>query len=213
MIGITKNKTYKNTNSGFTLTELMITITVFVLLSAAVIVNFRHVDNSLVLQNVAHQVAVIIRKAQISGISNKGLVTGGLEIFPSYGVHFDTTGPAPHNTFTLFADLPSPFVTDGVCSGTCPLLPPPPPGKEGIQRYTLAPGYTIKDLCGNSETTGAPGCNQNRLNITFVRPNPDAVLKRNAGDTPYSNAKVIIQSRTGVTKSIIIWKTGQISIE
>lgn len=207
-----QNKKYSRIIAGFTLTELMITITVFVLLSAVVITNFRSVDNSLILTNVAHQVAVIIRKAQISGISNTGLGSGAAEVFPSYGVHFDTTGPPPQNTFILFADLPA-GAGDGVCLGTCPLLPPPPPGKEGIQRYTLAPGYTIKDLCGNFKTTGTPGCGLNRLNITFVRPNPDAVLKRNAGDTPYSNAEVIIQSKTGVTKTIVIWKTGQISIE
>ena len=191
---------------GFTLAELLVTMSVFTLLSVVVLVNFRKVDNSLVLQNVAHQVALVIRKAQISGISVAGFGSGASEIFPSYGVNFNTASPT---TFTLFADRNGNNVFDGTCPGvTC----------ERVQGYTLLKGYTIKSLLGNLKTS-SPGVAVNPLNITFTRPNPDACFKRTAvgllcpSGSLYSDADIIIQSISGATKTITIWRTGQISIQ
>lgn len=212
MMFCTKNKKRRNTRGGFTLIELVVTISIFVLLSTVALVNFRQVDNSLVLQNVAHQVALVVRKAQISGISVQGINSGGSTIFPSYGVNFDksSSGSPPKNTgFILFADLPTGFgngVFNGVvCPGAIVL------GDECVQRYTLAQDYTIKELRGDKKTT-PPGTSLTRLDISFTRPNPDALIIGNS-TTQYSDGEIVIQSRLGKTKTIVIWKTGQISIE
>lgn len=208
----TNNKKHRNTRSGFTLIELMVTVGIFVLLSTVALVNFRQVDNSLILQNVAHQVALVVRKAQISGISVQGIKSGTSTVFPSYGVNFDITGPPPHNFFRLFADLPT-GLGNGVFNGiACPgaiVL-----GDECVQKYTLAEGYTIKELWGDKKTT-PPGTSLTNLDITFRRPNPDALMIGNTGTPPsgFSDGEIVIQSRLGQTKTIIIWKTGQISIE
>lgn len=193
---------------GFTVFELLVTIGVFALLSVAAIANFRAVDNSLILRNVANQVALVIRKAQIYGISVAGIQAGGNTIFPSYGINFDTSR---NTSFMLFADLDpdgtGPIQPDDVFNGVlvCPgnvlLL------QECRQKYNLANGYTIADLCGGVT------CSLDRLNITFTRPNPDTVIKENAGPGGYPNGRVIIQSKSGDRRTIRIWKTGQISIE
>lgn len=208
MICITKNKKDRNIRRGFTIMELLVTLSVFALLTTVVLVNFRQVDNSLLLQNVAQQVALVVRKAQISGISVQGINSGGSTVFPSYGVNFDTS---LNTVFRLFADLPSGSgngILNGVaCPGAIVL------GDECVQRYVMWRGYTIKHLCGNQKTGGILAtCSLSRLDISFKRPNPDAII---VGDstTTFSDGEIILQSRLGKTKTIIIWKTGQISIE
>lgn len=206
-----KNKRHHHNRGGFTLTELVVTIGVFLLLSTVALVNFRQVDNSLVLQNVAHQVALVVRKAQILGISVQGVKSGSGTVFPSYGVNFDISGPPPDNFFRLFADLPvgggNGVFNGTICPGTIVI------GNECVQKYTLAGGYTVKQLCGNKKVGGALAtCGLSRLDISFIRPNPDAVIIGNA-TTPFSDGEIIIQSRLGKTKTIVIWKTGHISIE
>lgn len=202
MILSTKNK---NIHAGFTLVELVVTVSIFVLLSTVALVNFRQVDNSLILQNVVHQVALVARKAQISGISVQGIDSGGTTLFPSYGINFDTSRKT---SFVLFSDT---TVINKLFDGTCPKVLST---DECVQRYTLAQGYTIKQLCGNQKTGGGLAtCALVRLDISFTRPNPDALIIGDAGVGPFSDAEIVIQSRTGATKKIVVWTTGQISIE
>lgn len=183
---------------GFTLIELMVTVGVFILLTTAAIINFRTIDSALVLRNVAQQVALVVRKAQISGISVQGIGSGAATVFPSYGINFDTSR---NNSFVLFADT---GIKNKLLDSACP-------SAECIQRYVLANGYTIKSLYGNQKTS-APGTSLNRLDISFTRPNPDALIVGNSV-LGFSDAEVVIQSKSGVTKTIVIWKTGQISIQ
>ncbi len=189
---------YGNTCAGFTLIELVVSIGIFTLLSTVALVNFRTVDNSLILQNVAHQIALVARKAQISGVSVQGLGSGAAEVFPSYGINFDTSR---NTSFVLFADI---GVADKLLDSACP-------SAECVQRYVLASGYAIKELWGNKKTS-APGTSLNRLDISFTRPNPDALIVGNS-TLGFSDAEIVIQSRAGTTKTIVVWRTGQISIE
>ncbi len=199
-----KNVKERNNDEGFTLFELLVTMSVFLLLSTVVVANFRSVDNTLVLRNVANQAAVVIRKAQIQGISVKGFVTGTGEVFPSYGVNF---AMSDNTTFALFADIP-PLLGNGIFDGTCPS------SAECVQRYTLARGYTIKQLCGNQKTGGPLAtCALAFLDVTFTRPDPEALLLGNPGDIVFSDAEIVLQSRNGTTKTIVIWETGQITVE
>lgn len=196
MLFIPQQKKYLPAASGFTIIELIITMSVFALLSTVAIANFKNVDNSLVLRNVANQVALVIRKAQISGVSVMGIGTGASEVFPSYGAYFNTASPT---TFILFADRNENKVYDASASPA-----------ELVQRYTLAQGYTIKSLIGNQKTA-SPGSSANPLSITFTRPNPEATIR--GGATSYSDAEVVLQSKAGSTKTIVVWRSGQISIE
>lgn len=204
MLFSTQNNKYRGGGSaGFTLIELMVTISVFVILSTMALVNFRTVDNSIVLQNVAHQVALITRKAQISGISVQGFGSGASEVFPSYGVHFDTLNTT---SFVLFSDT---SLANKLFDGTCPKVFPT---DECVQRYTLAKGYTIQQLCGNQKTGGPLAtCALTSLDISFTRPNPDALII--GSGVGFSDGEIVIQSKAGVTKTIVVWRTGQISIQ
>lgn len=208
MTFIKKNKKYRTIRArGFTLIELLVTMSVFTMLSTVVIVNYRNVDNSLILRNVVQQVALVVRKAQIEGVSVRGIDRGLGEVFPSYGVSFDTSAagiPPPNTGFVLYADFPAQSgnnIFDGVC----------PASLECVQRYSLAKGYTIKELWGNRKS-GFPGTSLSRLDVAFMRPNPDAFIIGNAS-TAFSDAEIVVQSKAGSTKTIVIWKTGQISIE
>jgi prepilin-type N-terminal cleavage/methylation domain-containing protein len=202
-----KNKKYGNGKRGFTLTELIVTVSIVTLLTTVAVANFRQVDNSLVLQNVAHQVALVARKAQISGISVQGIESGGVALFPSYGINFDMS---KNTSFILFSDTTA---TNKLFDGVCPKVLPT---DECVGPYTLANGYTIKELCGNLKTGGSfATCALSRLDISFTRPNPDALMIGNISTPPtgFSDGEIVIQSKTGKTKTIVIWKTGQISIQ
>lgn len=198
MISIKKSQKKIIFLRGFTLMELMVTVGVFVLLTTVAIMNFRAIDSVFVLRNVAQQVALVIRKAQISGISVQGINSGGVTVFPSYGINFDTSR---NTSFVLFADI---GVGNKLLDSACP-------SAECVQRYLLASGYTIKSLYGNQKTS-APGVILNRLDISFTRPNPNALIIGNT-NSAFSDGEIVIQSRTGTTKTIVIWKTGQISIQ
>lgn len=194
---------------GFTLIELLVVISVFVLLSTLTVANFRTVDNSLILRNVASQAALVVRKAQIYGVSVTGIQKDATTaIFPSYGINFNMSSPG---VFTLFADINprNNFFNNTGC-------PPPALGvDECIQRYIIANGYQIKELRGNRKTS-SPGTVLARLDITFTRPNPDTVIRgfTGAGWQSFSDGEVVIESiKSGNTKTVVIWKTGQISVE
>jgi prepilin-type N-terminal cleavage/methylation domain-containing protein len=189
-----------NLSFGFTLIELMVTIGVFVLLSTVVLVNYRSVDNSLVLQNTAHQMGLIIRKAQVSGLSVVGAGSGTIPDFPTYGANFNLATPT---MFIFFAD----FDGNGVFSGTCPGVT-----CELVQRYNLPKNYTIKNLLGNNKSA-SPGSTPHSLNITFTRPLPDATMKETASSPVFADSEIVVQSLAGATRTIVIWKTGQLSVE
>lgn len=223
MSSITHNRKKRTPDAGFTLIELVVTITVFTLLSTLALANFRATDNSLVLQNVAHQVGITIRKAQISGIATQEFNSN---FSKGYGVHFQMTTP---KNFWLFADWNDNKVFGCLTPCPPPPSPPPPPpvlGSNGcvtsfsecLQRYTMAKGYTIQALYGNGKSS-SPGTSLSRLDVTFIRPNPDALIMGTIGSpftgtmSQFSDAEVVLKSASGDTKTVVVWKTGQISVE
>ncbi len=71
----------------------------------------------------------------------------------------------------------------------------------------LRKGNVISRICLTQTTT----CAQvNSVDISFVRPNPDAFIR--SGGTSYSKAELCISSPLGNKRKVIIESTGQISV-
>lgn len=183
---------------GFTLIEMIVTLTIFSLITAVVLARYRDFNGGIVLTNLAYEIAITVRQAQVYGLSVKDAGASNFNV--RYGIHL--TYPT-NNTFALFAD------TDGnqIYSGS----------SEIVESINTLQGNTLDNFCG-IPISGATECGYGTattlswLDITFLRPNPDALFKSSSG-TAYQSATITVKSpASGRTRTITILSTGQISV-
>jgi prepilin-type N-terminal cleavage/methylation domain-containing protein len=156
----------KQKQKGFTLVELLVTISIFVILTGVVLFNQTRFNSTILLTNLAYDTALTIRQAQNYGINIKefdsGSGNGGK--FVPYGVHFDTSSD---KSFILFADLNSDGIITEPTLNSCVAL-------EGcVNRYSIKRGNYISDI---EVVKGVSTSSPSILDITFERPNPDAKI-------------------------------------
>ncbi|MEK7641898.1 MAG: prepilin-type N-terminal cleavage/methylation domain-containing protein [Patescibacteria group bacterium] len=193
---------------AFTLVELLVSIGIFALMTALIVVKYGNFNNSILLTNLAYDVAGTVRTAQTYGLSVRSTSAG---VLPSaYGVYFnrsDSTGSActPPNPsqYILFAD-------NGTIPGVCDI------GDTVISTFTLRNGARYELLVDESDP--AP---LNSLTIYFRRPDPEAafgyqcemnhncVSGLNAGG---NNVTVVIRAPDNSARSVMVRKNGQISV-
>ncbi len=197
--------------TGFTLVELLVSISIFIFMTALLVANYGSFNNSVLLTNLAYDIALSIRTAQTYGLS----VQGQNNNFQNpYGVAFcaisicsDSTVSFTNKQVILFSDSSA---SKGAYNTGDALVPP---------NYAIKNGAFIGDIClyGN-----AWQCGQSRVDITFLRPNPDALIcLQGSGGAPFncsgslqalSVVKIIVQAPDGNQRSIIVRKTGEISV-
>jgi hypothetical protein len=162
------------------------------------------------LQNLAYDIALSIRQAQVYGISVQRF-NASPTFAPAYGMHFAISSP---NNYVLFGDVSSP--PNGVfdLSGGTPEL---------VESTTIQSGYQIVGLYATPP--GLAEISVSSLDITYRRPDPDAYISRN-GDLLTFNAKgkyvsgnineqarILLQSPRGDQKSVVVSSNGQISVQ
>jgi prepilin-type N-terminal cleavage/methylation domain-containing protein len=210
---------YKNssTHKGFTLIELLVSLAIFAFMTAFLVSKYGNFNQSVLLTNLAYDVAITIRSAQTFGLNVQS--TGATNCatlntcfsYP-YGVHFDTAAGLS-NKFTLYTDIKN---NCGVPTGSLPCaydsayVP-----SELINSYTMKPGNTVTDICVG--TGPAPACtslgSSGTLDVTFKRPNPDAFIQTTGAVTGTSNyAEVTLSASDGSIKKVILRSTGQIAV-
>lgn len=91
-------------NKGFILVELLVVVSLIVLLSAAVFVDFKKGEKNLILQRNAYKLAQDIKKAQEMTMSAKQGYCGN-----GFGIHFDNS----LGYYVLFADCDDDKYWDG----------------------------------------------------------------------------------------------------
>ncbi len=200
------------TNRGFTLAELLVTLSLFVVLTTIVLFNSSRFNGSILLTNLAYDIAITIRQAQNFGInvrevSNESDLTKKFQ--HAYGVHFDKD---KNTNFILFADIDDnkKYSNDSTACKDNP---------ECVDTYNFKRVNKISKICVTS--LGIDYCSDpalSKLDIMFIRPNPDAIVKGIKSDnTEYSNiteAKITISSGDDTnTRNIVVNSTGQISVE
>lgn len=195
---------------GFTLVEMIVVVGIITLISGLVLVNNNSFSGNVILQNLAYDIALSVRQAQVYGIS----VQRFNGIFGSaYGMHFQVDS-SNASTYALFADALDPV--NGLYD--CPS--PGTASCELVQSTTVGQGYRISSVC----VTSAGGTQQcgSRLDVTFKRPEPDACIAIN-GESPLNaagactggaaSARIVVTSPQGKTKSVVVDVNGQISVE
>lgn len=179
---------------GFTLVELMVTISIAVLITAMLFANFRHFREVLSLKRAAQEIALSLRQAQVYGTSVREFGEGSGK-FPGYGVRFKIASP---DSYILFADVNANNSYDG--------------DLEKVKTFSIGTNDRISDLCLNAKTSPPGNCSLSQLDVIFLRPNPTIILT-NDGYTLFSDAEITITSPKGGQKTVTIWSTGQISVE
>jgi prepilin-type N-terminal cleavage/methylation domain-containing protein len=216
----------KNKNSGFTLIEMAVVLSIFAIISSLVIFNYSDFRSSVSLDNLSQDIALSVRRAQSYATSVQGSndINAGL-VFPGYGMHFSTTaGPAfsgGPKSFIFFADLAGGPISSGLpvydesnttrSCGYSTLTA----GNECIEEVAINSTDFISELCAYVGTTSSCG---GTLDIVFTRPQPDASIcyvpiGLSSCSSNVSSATIKVTSLGGASKKIKVWNTGQISIE
>jgi prepilin-type N-terminal cleavage/methylation domain-containing protein len=179
---------------GFSLIELLVVIMIFTVISTVILANHSKFNSSVLLGNVAYDIALSLRQAQVYGLSTQQF-SGQFQL--GYGIHFSNS-----TSYILFADIDKNRRYDSMVD-------------SAVQTYTLGQGHSIQSFCG-VRADGSHECSNSaspitHLDIGFLRPNPDASLtSENSGE--YSSALITVQSASGETRSVSIQSTGQISV-
>jgi prepilin-type N-terminal cleavage/methylation domain-containing protein len=175
------------TNKGFTLVELMVSVAIFVIISSVILARHSQFSGTILIKNLAYDIALSIRKAQVFGLSireYKGKFDSG------YGVHFNSD-----SSYIFFSDTNGNNVYN---SGV----------DDIIDTLTLGGGNKISKFCADTQ------CSITSLDIVFNRPNPDAIITKNSDNSvEFPSAEVTIVSPQGIEWTIRTVNTGQISVE
>jgi prepilin-type N-terminal cleavage/methylation domain-containing protein len=186
---------------GFTIIELIISVSIFAFMTAFLVSKYGTFNQSVLLTNLAYDVALTIRNAQTYGLNVKSKPTD-TEGFSSnyalaYGVHFDTRNaqPTPNNQMIFFADV------NGNQKYTSA-----DPFSEVLAKYTFKNGAIVSNICAG---TDALACSSvDNIDITFLRPNPDAIFP----DPAVKYVEITLLDPSGATKKVVVRKTGQIAV-
>lgn len=201
---------------GFTLVELLVTITIFVILTGVVLFGQAKFDSSILLTNLAYDTALTIRQAQNYGINVKEFTN--TTQFTPYGVHFDIDNP---KSFILFADLSYMDENDtgdglyeynGASRDNDVDLTRCQIDKGCVNKYNIKRGNYISDLCINSEIGNNGTCGLNSLDLVFKRPDPNALIRENNISDIQTDATIILSGSDGSTRQVRVQANGLIQV-
>ncbi len=194
---------------AFTLIELLVVTAIIVVVTAVALVSNSRFGGVVQLENLTYNIALSIRQAQVYGIS---VARFGESTFSAgYGVHFDVTNPASATAYAIFADALTP---NGMYD--CPN--PGTNNCELVETTEITGGYRIQGLCAPAGTDAATCTPVQKLDILFVRPEPDAWISASEiscilpGGTCQTSARISLISPRGNTMSVVVETNGQISV-
>lgn len=201
---------FRSSSKAFTVIELMLVVGVITILTGVFLLQQRQFDSTTLLRSLAYRTALSVREAQTFGTSVRFAGTGtNYKAATAYGVHFSASSPT---TYYLFADA------DGDRARAAD-------GSEDVDTFILRNNFRIGDFSATAGTTASSTLNGGTLTsltIIFIRPSTDACFRTTTasvtstscpgGATSYTRADVRVSSPGGATRSIVIYNTGQISV-
>lgn len=190
---------------GFSLVELIVTMGIMVAITTVVVYNQRDYSTTLTLKNATDNLALDIRQAQVYGISVKEFGPGGSGRFDiGYGISLDQ-----HffpRQYVSFGDFNKNGIYDGL---------------EAENIVKLPTNIKFSAIC-IIPTSGAENCTRaDLIYIMFKRPETTAhmTIRVAGGDgllevlNNIKGVRLVLASPGGLTKSVVIYPNGQISVQ
>ncbi len=201
---------YRIQNSrGFSVIELVAVTAVIALISGVLLVSNSRFGGKVLLENLAYDIALSIRQAQVYGISVQRFGTNTFSA--GYGVHFDSSS-GTQTSYAMFADATTKNglydPPGGSCGSPCEL----------VQAAQLERGFLIAKLCAPAGSDAFSCTAVNVLDILFRRPEPDAWISAGglscslALGVCHESARIVVTSPRGDTSSVVIENNGQITV-
>ena len=186
--------------SGFTLIELLICIAIFIIITSVAVWNNSAFNSSILLTDLGYEIALSVREAQVYGTTVKApslCVSGSCSSYftSGYGVDFNTSSPS---NYILFEDVNQTHIYNSS-------------GNIELNNFAIGRGYSIKKLCVSTGSNSYESVNQ--LDVSFVRPEPEAWIYDGNNKPSPVEVDIYIQDPQKMTdRDIIIQSTGQISV-
>ena len=195
---------------------MVVSLGIIVVVLSFVLSNQSKYTDGTALTSLADDISLSLSQAQIYGISVREFSPGSSEFEIAYGMEFNISPQGSNSSYIYFADR-------GIGNGTydsgwdCPLGG----NSECISKTDISRGNTITKLCAIPDS-GPDYCDDiGRLDITFLRPLPDAkfvFFDSNGTPPPLSlsgikGAKIEVSSPSGGIRSVSVFISGQISVQ
>ncbi len=196
------------TNRGFTIMEFIVVLTIFVIMAGVTLFNFKSFQSDIALSNLAYDIALTLRRAQVVGSSGVG--QGNKTSVR--GIHFEKdSGTAFRSELIFFQDTgSSEFDFDS--------------DDKELEIFTINTNDTIRSIClaasGDESSclteTGGELTNfaGEDVSISFERPDPNAYIKEAGVSVKWGLARITIQSPdpSRQLQFVDIYSSGLISI-
>jgi Tfp pilus assembly protein FimT len=208
----------KDTDRAFTIVELVVSVAIFAFMTAFLVAKYGNFNQSVLLTNLAYDVALTIRNAQTYGLNVKSKPSGVVgytdgttydEIAAGYqygyGIHFEAgNATAASKKMIFFADN-TPNAIPSYDNAA----------KVILSTYTLRNGSYISAICAQARENppGEPCLSSSSPNggfdVVFKRPDPDAMFPLTNGATVVT---LTISTPNGQSKKVIVRKSGQVAV-
>lgn len=207
-----------NSRKGFTALEFAIVITIATIITTSLIIQHNRWNDHLAVKTQAYELSLMIRQAQIWSLGVREDVAGSNSnrFNVGYGVRVDSITSSNKNLL-FFVDR----------DGNQKLNVNSQNEEIVSESKPLTRGVFVEKVCGirNGTETCSPLNNLDKLDITFLRPNPKATMKflRNqacggSGSCTDANgfsppATIYLSSPQGNESVVTIEANGQISVQ
>lgn len=205
---------FRSYNRGFTIIELVVSVGIMMALSTIIALNQSRYTSGAELKNIANNLGLSLREAQVYGISVKGVSVGSNNFSNfgvGYGLSFNTSGSGADSSYIFFSDKSSSGVMNGQYDSgwTCPSGGT----SECLDKITMSTGNRISNLCVIDQSD-IESCSTGKLDISFTRPAIEAKVYWNGSASGIKGARIELSSADGTKHhSVVVYTTGQISIQ
>jgi prepilin-type N-terminal cleavage/methylation domain-containing protein len=187
---------HRTHQAGITLIEVMVSIAIFAIVTSIVLFNYSTFNANILVTNLAYEIALAVRQAQVYGLSVK-TETSSTETY-AYGIYVSVDDS---KNIYLYADKGGVIGFDIDDIDNCG-----DPDSECQEIFTIRGDVSIDSLVVDNSDV-------NRLDIIFKRPNPEALIYGDTDDRKQWAEIRIVSGRTGKSKAINVNITGQISVQ